>query len=76
VGPILIFVRGCKQSGLQVGCSKFFSLNKGKGARGGNRCSPSKGVSSGLYKIRDVIVFNIIYYRVKFKIENKIKKIK
>jgi hypothetical protein len=26
VGPILIFVRGCKQSDLQVGCSKFFSL--------------------------------------------------
>jgi hypothetical protein len=25
VGPILIFVRGCKRPGLQPGCNKFFS---------------------------------------------------
>jgi hypothetical protein len=28
VGPILIFVRGCKRPGLQPGCNKFFSLAK------------------------------------------------
>jgi hypothetical protein len=25
VGPILLFVRGCKLAGLQPGCNKFFS---------------------------------------------------
>jgi hypothetical protein len=37
VGPILFFVRGCKQPGLQLGCNNFFSSageHPGKGWRG------------------------------------------